>query len=278
MRLTFPMKIHTIHRMKVDIDLVQKVAEDAAQKAGDVLRSFHGKELNTRKKGVIDLVTEADTASEKVILETILTTFPHHSILAEESGRKIGDERFHWVIDPLDGTTNFAHRLGLYAVSIAFAFEGEEVVGIVLAPASGEMFSAVKGNGARLNGSPIGVSRAGTLADSLLVTGFPYNARERITPLISRFRECILAAQGIRRLGSAALDLCYVACGRFEGFWEENLKPWDTAAGVLIAREAGGRVTNFTGAQYNIEMQEILATNGLIHNEMIRVLTQDCEL
>jgi myo-inositol-1(or 4)-monophosphatase len=258
----------------MDIEQIKRVGVRAAYKAGEVLRSFHGGPLKVRKKGAIDLVTEADTASEKVILETVLSIFPDHSVLAEESGRTTGDDRWQWIIDPLDGTTNYAHGLDLYSVSIAFALEGEVVVGLVFTPARGELFAAVKGKGATLNDRAIGVSRVTGLSDSLLVTGFPYNAKEMIPSLLARFSRCLVASQGVRRLGSAALDLCYVACGRFEGFWEENLKPWDTAAGALIAREAGGEVSDFSGAPFSRDMLEIAATNGFVHQELLTLLAQ----
>jgi myo-inositol-1(or 4)-monophosphatase len=256
----------------MELEQIKKIGVQAAIKAGEVLRSFQGGPLSVRKKGAIDLVTEADIASEKVILETVLSEFPDHSVLAEESGRISGDDRFQWVIDPLDGTTNFAHGLDLYAVSIAFALAGEVVVGLVLAPASGQLFVAIKGEGATLNGRAIGISQEKMLSNSLLVTGFPYNVSDRIESLMSRFSRCTVASQGVRRLGSAALDLCYVACGRFEGFWEENLKPWDTAAGALIAREAGGEVTDFSRTPFSRDMLEIAATNGFIHQELLKLL------
>jgi myo-inositol-1(or 4)-monophosphatase len=256
----------------MDLEQIKKIGVRAAYKGGEVLRSFHGGPLNIRKKGAIDLVTEADMASEKVILETIRSVFPDHSVLAEESGRTTGDDRCQWIIDPLDGTTNFAHGLNLYAVSIAFAIDGEVVVGLVFSPGNGELFAAVKGKGATLNDQAIEVSRIGGLSDSLLVTGFPYNAMDSIESLIARFSRCLRASQGVRRLGSAALDLCYVACGRFEGFWEENLKPWDTAAGALIAEEAGGGTTDFSGRPYTRDMLEIAATNGFIHQELLKLL------
>jgi myo-inositol-1(or 4)-monophosphatase len=258
----------------MDIEQVKRIGIRAAYKGGEVLRSFHGGPLNIRKKGAIDLVTEADTASERVILETILSVFPDHSVFAEESGRTAGDDQCQWIIDPLDGTTNFAHGLDLYSVSIAFALAGEVVMGLVFTPARGELFAAVKGDGATLNDQAIGVSRVVGLSDSLLVTGFPYNAKDMIPSLMGRFSRCLVASQGVRRLGSAALDLCYVACGRFEGFWEENLKPWDTAAGALIAMEAGGAVTDFSGGLFSCDMKEIVATNGGIHQELLTLLVQ----
>ncbi len=253
----------------MDIELVMRTATRAARQAGEVLRSFQGNLKDIRKKGAIDLVTEADIASELVIMETIRSVFPDHAVLAEESGKSSGDRRFQWIIDPLDGTTNFSHGLELFAVSIAFHLEGVPRAGVVFNPATGEFFEAVAGQGARLNGQPIRVSGQNQLEESLLVTGFPYNFNEILPQLMDRFAGCLSASQGVRRLGSAALDLCFVACGRFEGFWEQNLNPWDTAAGLLILLEAGGRVTNFSGLPFEVEMKEILATNGRIHDAML---------
>ena len=207
----------------MDLEKVKRIGAKAAYSAGEVLRSYRHKDLHIRKKGAIDLVTEADIASEKVILDTIRSVFPTHAILAEESGRCPGDDECLWIIDPLDGTTNFAHRLDLYCVSIAFALAGELVVGVVFNPATGELYTGIKGQGASLNDVPIRVSEVDRLSESLLVTGFPYNAKDILPSLMGRFEKCLRASQGIRRLGSAALDLCYVACGRFEGFWEQNL-------------------------------------------------------
>jgi len=208
-------------------------------------------------------------ASEQVILKTIRAAFPDHGVLAEESGALPGKDACRWVIDPLDGTTNYAHHVDLYAVSIAFAADNDVVMGVVLIPATGELFEAVKGEGARLNGRPIRVSRQPELSESLLATGFPYDVREKLANLMPRLSKGLLCAQGIRRMGAAAIDLCYVACGRFEGFWEENLKPWDTAAGALIVRESGGRVTDFSERPHQMEMKEILATNSLIHRDLL---------
>jgi myo-inositol-1(or 4)-monophosphatase len=244
----------------------------AAYQAGEILRNYYGRVFETHKKGVADLVTEADIRSEKLIIETIQAEFPDHGILAEESGLRKGLTNCQWIIDPLDGTTNFAHHLNLCSVSIAFASEGNTRVGIVLSPLNGELFTATQGEGADLNGRQITVSDTATVAESLLVTGFPYNFRENPAPLLARFSNCLKAAQGIRRLGSAALDLCFVACGRFDAFWEQNLKPWDTAAGVLIAREAGARVSDFSDRPFTVDKKEMLASNGNIHNEMLSLL------
>ncbi|MBW2366539.1 MAG: inositol monophosphatase [Deltaproteobacteria bacterium] len=257
----------------MDYEPILKTAFQAAHEAGDVLRSYHGHLTGIRKKAANDLVTEADVASEEVIIEAIRTDFPGHGILAEESGEMVMDSPFSWIIDPLDGTTNYAHGLSTYAVSIAVAHKGETVVGVVFNPDSGEMFSAVKNGGAMLNALSIAVSVEPLVSESLLVTGFPYDFKAHIMPLITRFQQCLSAARAVRRFGSAAIDLCYVACGRFDGFWEQNLNPWDTAAGELIVREAGGMVTDFSNRPFQMQMKEILATNGKIHQQMQSLLS-----
>lgn len=256
----------------MDLDLIKRIGIAAAYKSGGVLMSHYGKVSKIDKKGVIDLVTEADIESESVIIETIQKVFTDHTILAEESGLTTGDTDYQWIIDPLDGTTNFAHRLGLFSISIAFALKGETIFGLVLNPVTRELFTAVKGKGASLNGRQIAVSTSMPVSESFLVTGFPYNLRDYFDPLLKRFSKCLKASQGVRRLGSAAIDLCFIACGRFDGFWEQNLKPWDTAAGELIAREAGAIVTDFSNKPFTINKQEILATNGRIHKEMLSLL------
>ena len=259
----------------MDLDLISRIATRAAYRAGRILNERFGRINRISKKGEIDLVTEADIESEQAIIATIREVFPEHAILAEESGLLNQPGEYRWIIDPLDGTTNFAHGLALYSISIAFLQGPEISMGLVLIPSSGELFTAQRGQGARLNNEPLHVSDTKCLKESLLVTGFPYNAPERIDPLLLRFKRCIVAARGVRRLGSAAIDLCYVASGRFEGFWEEGLKPWDTAAGVLIVREAGGRVTDFNDRPFQIEEDQLIATNGFIHNEMIQALKGD---
>ncbi|MFO7666648.1 MAG: inositol monophosphatase family protein [Desulfobacterales bacterium] len=252
----------------MDLKLVKRVGIAAAYKGAEILRANFGKKSKIQKKGAKDLVTESDTESERLIIETIRQVFPSHGILAEESGSDNNGSECIWIIDPLDGTTNFAHNLGLFAVSIALSIKGDMAAGVVLNPITGELFTAVKGEGAQLNGIPIHVSETAPISESLLVTGFPYNVKD-IKPLQVRFFNCLKASQGIRRLGSAALDLCYVASGRFEGFWEENLKPWDTAAGFIIVSEAGGKISDFSGNPYNIYKKEVLATNGKIHEEAL---------
>ncbi len=256
----------------MDLEHVKRIGVRAAFRSAKVLHDRLGQVFRIAKKGAIDLVTEADMESEKVILETIAQAFPEHAILAEESGCQNGASDCRWIIDPLDGTTNFAHQLGLFAVSIAFEHQSEPVVGVVINPVTGELFTAIKGKGAELNGAKIQVSATRAVADSLLVTGFPYNLKMMLAPLLARFENCLASARGVRRLGSAALDLCYVACGRFDGFWEQELKPWDTAAGMVIAAEAGAVVTDFTNRPFQVDSREILATNGKIHHEMLSLL------
>lgn len=256
----------------MDIETIRDVGLAAATKAGRILRKYWGKAHTVRKKGSIDLVTEADIASEKAIVDTIHSAFPGHTIHAEESGVTLGTKTHKWIIDPLDGTTNYAHGLPEFAVSIAFASRGKVVFGLVFNPIIEDLFCGMQGQGATLNGSPIHVSDTNEIREALLVTGFPYNLDQAIDPLMQRFRSCLMAAQGIRRLGSASLDLCYVACGRFEGFWEQGLSPWDTAAGVVIAQEAGAEISDFSNRPYHIEKKEILATNSLIHQEISRLL------
>jgi myo-inositol-1(or 4)-monophosphatase len=259
-------------RKLMNIEKVKQVGIGAAYRAGKILKEHFGKLEMVKNKGTIDLVTEADIAAEKAIVDAIKETFPDHSIVAEESGSLQGDPDNCWFIDPLDGTTNYAHNLGFFSVSIAFFYKKKASVGIVFNPVTAELFTATKGQGAQLNNHPISVSDKKTLQESLLVTGFPYNLNTILFRLITRFQNCLSASQGVRRLGSAALDLCYVACGRFDGFWEENLNPWDTAAGVLIAQEAGAVVTDFKDRPFHINKKQILATNGHIHSEMVTLL------
>jgi len=262
----------------MDLQTIKRIGIRAAYRAGRILIDHFDKPLQVKKKGAIDLVTQADVASEKAIVATIQEVFPDHGILAEESAAIAGNGHDRWIIDPLDGTTNFAHHLPIFAVSIAYARDDVPLMGIVFNPANGELFTAIHGQGAHLNDAPIYVSNVETVEDSLLVTGFPYTIRTT-SPAepIARFTRCLTASQGVRRLGSAALDLCFVACGRFEGFWEENLKPWDTAAGMLIAQAAGGRVTDYKDLPYHVEDRQILATNARIHAEMVQLLTlEDC--
>jgi myo-inositol-1(or 4)-monophosphatase len=256
----------------MDIEPFKKAAIEAARKSSQILRSRFGKISRIRQKENAEIVTEADTESEDVIVSSILAEFPDHAVLSEECGLITGASDNKWIVDPLDGTVNFAHQIPIFSISIALAVRDTVVLGIILDPLKDELYSAVNGQGAQLNGEPIRVSTTRTIADSLLVTGFPYNVREIFESVMVRYGSCLKASRGTRRLGSAALDLCYVACGRFEGFWEQNLKPWDSAGGALMVSEAGGRVTTFSDRPYTVEQPEILATNGLIHKEMLGLL------
>lgn len=256
----------------MDLDAIYRCALAAAHSGATVLRERFGRLTTIRHKGAKDLVTEADIGSEQAIVTVIRNAFPDHAIIAEESGIQRGKGKGRWLIDPLDGTTNFAHGLDLFSISIAFAIDDEIQVGIVLEPLGGALYAAIKGRGAWCNGRPIHVSTAATVAESLLVTGFPYAVETLLAEVMERLNACVHAAQGVRRLGSAALDLCHVACGRFEGFWEQNLKAWDVAAGALIAVEAGATVTDFANRPFGLDQVQLLATNGRIHQEMIRLL------
>jgi len=257
----------------MDFEQAKSVGIEAIYRGARVLREHLGRISQINQKAAFDLITEADIESEKQIIETIRNTFPDHAILAEESGNHRGTDEFQWIIDPLDGTTNYAHQLPIFSISIALAKEDEIVLGLVLNPMDGELYSAIAGKGAALNGTPIKVSTTASVFESLLVTGFPYNFGEIVEPAMKRFRICQEASQGVRRLGSAALDICYVAGGRFDGFWEQNLQPWDKAAGVIIAAEAGAVITNFAGQPFSISQNEILVSNGRIHQEMLQLLT-----
>ncbi len=256
----------------MDLNHLKDVAVAAAFQAGTLIRTKLGRAVRVEHKGAIDLVTEVDRQAEALILKVLRSQFSSHAILAEEGGYAQGHPDRLWIVDPLDGTTNFAHGLKSCCVSIAFAADGETQLGVILDPFAKELFVALKDRGAWLNGRPARVSAVGEIAESLLVTGFPYNVREIMARVIPRFACCLEASQGIRRLGSAALDLCYVAAGRFEGFWEENLKPWDTAAGALMVTEAGGQVTVFNNREFSPESRTVLASNGRIHDQMLKRL------
>ena len=251
-------------------------AIQTAREAGRVLAERFGRKIEISNKSEIDLVTESDLASERLIIDRIKTYYPRHAILAEESGASEPAERekqsgWRWIIDPLDGTTNYAHGYPCFCVSLGLEYQGRMEIGVVYDPVRDEMFSAERGQGAALNGRRICVSPTPTLASALLCTGFPYDVRER-NEFARHFANFIMTAQGVRRDGAAALDLAYVAAGRFDGFWEEGLKPWDVAAGVLLIEEAGGRVSDYANEPFDIFTPPILTSNGLIHGEMMRVL------
>jgi myo-inositol-1(or 4)-monophosphatase len=217
----------------------------------------------------VDLVTEADRASEKMIVERLRSRWPEHGIVGEEGARSDPGADYRWYVDPLDGTTNFAHGYPVFCISIALVRKDEQLeAGVLYDPARDEMFSAQRGQGATLNGRPIHVSKTRHLAESILGTGFPSHKRHK-NPNIHFYHEITLRSHGVRRAGSAALDLANVACGRYDGFWEFNLNPWDTAAGALLVQEADGRVTRFDGSPFRLDSREVLATNGLIHQELM---------
>jgi myo-inositol-1(or 4)-monophosphatase len=261
----------------MDLEPCQQVAIKAAYNAAKILTARFGNISQVRKKDAFEIVTEADIQSEKELIDAIQARFPEHAILSEESGLTSGTTEYKWIIDPLDGTINFAHQVPIFGISIALAYREEIVLGLVLNPVDGELYTARRGQGAQLNGRPIQVSSVDRVSDSLLVTGFPYNIREVFEPVIIRYGNCLKASQAVRRLGSAALDICYVACGRFEAFWEQNLKPWDTAAASLIAAEAGAAVTTFANRPYTLSDREILVTNGRVHEEMLGLLDLEKE-
>ena len=253
-------------------------AIEAALAAGRIHRQYFRRQPAIQKKGPIDLVTAADVTAEREFRELIAAKFPEQSVLGEEqaAGASPNDHaRCRWIVDPLDGTTNFAHGIGLFCVSIALEVDGRLEIGLVYDPVGEEMFVAERGRGARLNGAPLRVSSSGELIDSLLCTGFPYSIRERRQRQMDVFSDFLGKARAVRRLGSAALDICYVAAGRFDGFWEEQLHPWDIAAGALIVEEAGGRVTNFTNAPVDLFGGQIVVSNGQLHNEMLSVINAD---
>jgi len=244
------------------------VAKEAALEAGRILKEHLDTDFKVYKKGIVNLVTEVDLKAEKAILDRIYSNFPDHQILSEEKGAVAGDAGYCWVIDPLDGTTNYTHRYPIFCVSIALEHEGKTILGIVYNPISGEMFTAERGKRAFLNGERIQVSSAGSLIESLLCTGFSYE-RDKVRANLDLFNKACMTAQAVRRDGSAALDLCYVACGRFDGFWELTLHPWDVAAGKLILEEAGGFLTDIRGVFCTHYEPAIIASNGRIHSAIV---------
>jgi myo-inositol-1(or 4)-monophosphatase len=252
-----------------------QVAIEAATNAGKFLKQNIGKFKSIQQKDGQDrnLVTEIDKKSEELIIKIISSHYPSHDILAEESGNDKGKpSEYRWIIDPLDGTTNFTHGLPIFCVSIGVEYKGEMIAGVIYDPNTDELFTSEKGSGAFLNGKRIHVSLVDYIGRSILVTGFPYNIIENPDHAVEHFVNFLMKAQAVRRLGSAALDLAYLASGRFDGFWEVALQPWDMAAGVLILHEAGGVITNFSGAKFNLYEKQLLASNGIIHNQMLDVI------
>ncbi len=259
-----------------EIQAITDVAIQAARQGGAILLDYvqKGFEIH-RKDQSINLVTEADLHSEQAVIQTIRKAFPEHQILSEEQGlQDIPTHPIKWIIDPLDGTTNFAHGFPMYNVSIGVEYHGTCILGVVYDPTRNELFLGQQGKGATLNGTPIQVSDTPKLNEGLLVTGFAYDVHTAKDNNLKEFCAFTLRARGMRRTGTAAIDLCYIACGRFDGFWELQLNPWDTAAGKVIVEEAGGKVTNYAGEPYSIYGRTIIASNGLIHQEMIDVLQE----
>jgi myo-inositol-1(or 4)-monophosphatase len=263
--------------MAADLEPLARAAHAIVDEAAAHLRKAAGAEKRVRYKSAIDLVTDTDHAVEALVVERLRAAFPDHLIVAEEGSSGAAPPRptagqYAWYLDPLDGTTNFAHGHPHFAVSLGLARDDELLLGVVVDPLRGETFAAGRGGGATLNGSPIRVSHVDGLGQALLATGLPYDRREHADTYLSVIKSFVQRAQGIRRAGSAALDLCYLACGRFDAYWEWKLSPWDTAAGVLIVREAGGAVTRFDGAPFALYGDETLASNGHLHAAMIDVL------
>jgi myo-inositol-1(or 4)-monophosphatase len=265
------------------------IAEGIARQAGALLRGFYAKGVETEYKGDVDLVTEADRASEKLVVEKLKAAFPSHGIYGEEGTRAGLESEYRWYVDPLDGTTNFAHGFPAFCVILGLERraaglaadasviskdqDGELVAGVIYDPLRDEMFSVERGRGAWLNHRKISVSKTATVQESLTATGFPSQKRHS-SPNVHLYHQMTLRSHGVRRAGSAGLDLAYVACGRLDGFWEFNLNPWDTSAGVLLVEEAGGSVTHFDGGKFTLDSREVLATNGLIHGEMVHLFTE----
>lgn len=256
-------------------------AETIAREAGALLRDFFHRGVAAEYKGDVDLVTEADRASERLITQRLREAFPTHGIYGEEGTRSALDSEFRWYVDPLDGTTNFAHGFPVFCTilgcehrprGLAADQDGQIIAGVIYDPLRDELFAAERGRGATLNGKPIHVSRTRTLQESLVSTGFPSHKRHR-NPNIHFYQEFTLRSHGVRRAGSAGIDLAYVAAGRLEAFWEFNLNPWDTSAGSLLVEEAGGRISHFNGSNFTLDSREVFASNGLIHDEMTTLFT-----
>jgi myo-inositol-1(or 4)-monophosphatase len=258
----------------LDIDACARLGADIAREAGHLLVERLQSDVTISHKGTINLVTDVDLAAEELIVRRIRNAYPAHAVLAEE---RYSDEAegsaVKWVIDPLDGTTNYAHGYPVFSVSIGLEIDGEVEWGAVYDPLRNELYTARRGSGASCNGVPLCVSKVGSLSASLLATGFPYDIRTSEQNNLENFCAFAVRSQGVRRSGSAALDLCHIASGRLDGFWELKLNPWDCAAGYLMVREAGGAVTNFIGRPGSIYDREVIASNGLIHEEMKQVLT-----
>jgi len=262
------------HGTQNELDPILLAAGRAALTAGGIIRGLYGKPHQIRHKGAIDLVTEADLASEKTVIELLKRELPGIAVMAEESSAAYSTTMSGatWVIDPLDGTTNFAHGFPYFGVSIGYVVDGVPLVGVIYCPMQDELFCACRGRGAWLNGGRIAVSAAADLQHSLVATGFPYDVHGTLSQVIDTLGRVLPKVQDVRRAGAAALDLAYVACGRLDGFWEMNLKPWDTAAGAVLVEEAGGRLSDFRGGTFSLFRPEVVATNGLIHQQLLALM------
>jgi myo-inositol-1(or 4)-monophosphatase len=248
-------------------------AVDLARKSGALLKEKFSETHKIQYKGDIDIVTEADKLSEDLLIETIKRNFPDHGILSEESPAITGAGKLRWIIDPLDGTTNYSHGYPVFCVSVALENEGTIVLGVIYDPIREDMFVAIRGEGAYLNDKKLKVSSVNNLSRSLLATGFPYDIRDSKENNLDYFNAMAINVQAIRRAGAAALDLAYLAAGRFDGFWELKLKPWDTAAGCLMVEEAGGVISDIAGQKWHLQSPSLMASNALIHEQMIKVLS-----
>ena len=255
--------------------LERRVAIDAARAAGHLLRDARAGTRHISYKGSpTNLVTEMDARAEALVLEHLGRAFPDDAVLAEESGARGGTSGRRWIVDPLDGTTNYAHGMPLWAVSIALESGGRPILGVVFDPSHDELFVAERGAGASVNGAPLAVSTAAVLDESLLVTGFPYNIRDTQDTNLAEYAAFCLRARGVRRLGSAVLYLAWLAAGRLDGYWELRVGPWDVAAGALLVEEAGGRVSDLTGGALDLDAPSLVASNGRIHEAMLQVLRE----
>jgi myo-inositol-1(or 4)-monophosphatase len=257
--------------------LLLATAVEAVVKAGARQLAQAHDSVRVEKKGPIDLVTDVDVSIEIAFRASIAERFPDHSVLGEEMGVRAGETgaRYRWLFDPIDGTTNYTHGLPIFCASVALEIDGRIEVAAVYDPNRRELFTAERGGGAFFNGRPIHVSSTATLLDAVLVTGFPYDVHTRIEEIVGLFGRFVRRGRAVRRLGSAAIDLCYVAAGRMDGFWEQSLKPWDVAAGLLLVEEAGGCVTTYGGSPFTVYSDQIVASNGHIHDQMLEVIGQE---
>jgi myo-inositol-1(or 4)-monophosphatase len=258
----------------VDLDLFRAVAADAALISGRIQKDRLGSDIGIKNKGELDLVTEVDKACEAAIIARLRRSFPSHDVIAEESAPSLSGSDYVWYVDPLDGTTNYAHNYPFYCTSIALACKGELVASAVYDAVKDELFTAARGRGATRNGFPMKVTAAAELKRSVFLTGFPYDLRDDVRHTIRFFERFLHHARALRRDGAAALDLAYVAAGRIDGFFEERLHPWDVLAGALLVEEAGGRVSRFDGAPIGANANQVVASNGVLHDEMLRILAE----